>query len=60
MFQIECYHTFVYKWLSNLFRNFLVFLQNAPLTEQQQASVQALSHAVAERPYPPNLVSLYA
>ncbi|KAI5674145.1 hypothetical protein M9H77_14509 [Catharanthus roseus] len=29
--------------------------QNAPLTEQQQASVQALSHAVAERPYPPNL-----
>ncbi|KAK9697401.1 hypothetical protein RND81_08G036100 [Saponaria officinalis] len=30
--------------------------QNAPLTEQQQAAIIALSHAVAERPYPPNLV----
>lgn len=29
--------------------------QNAPLTEQQQAAIQALSHAVAERPFPPNL-----
>ncbi|XP_073158276.1 conserved oligomeric Golgi complex subunit 3 [Henckelia pumila] len=30
--------------------------QNAPLTEQQQAAIVALSHAVAERPFPPNLV----
>nr|XP_009592115.1 conserved oligomeric Golgi complex subunit 3-like isoform X3 [Nicotiana tomentosiformis] len=29
--------------------------QNAPLTEQQQAAIQALSHAVAERPFPPSL-----
>ncbi|XP_073033506.1 conserved oligomeric Golgi complex subunit 3-like [Primulina eburnea] len=29
--------------------------QNAPLTEQQQAAIVALSHAVAERPFPPNL-----
>ncbi|KAG5608589.1 hypothetical protein H5410_019870 [Solanum commersonii] len=29
--------------------------QNAPLTEQQQAAIQALSHAVAERPFPSNL-----
>ncbi|GMH13761.1 hypothetical protein Nepgr_015602 [Nepenthes gracilis] len=29
--------------------------QNAPLTEQQQAAIAALSHAVAERPFPPNL-----
>ncbi|KAL2503381.1 sec34-like family protein [Forsythia ovata] len=29
--------------------------QNAPLTEQQQAAIIALSHAVAERPFPPNL-----
>lgn len=29
--------------------------QNAPLTEQQQAAVVALSHAVAERQFPPNL-----
>ncbi|XP_027176832.1 conserved oligomeric Golgi complex subunit 3 [Coffea eugenioides] len=28
---------------------------NAPLTEHQQAAIQALSHAVAERPFPPNL-----
>ncbi|KAG6390917.1 hypothetical protein SASPL_148662 [Salvia splendens] len=28
---------------------------NAPLTEQQQAAIVALSHAVAERPFPPNL-----
>jgi hypothetical protein len=32
------------------------FLQNAPLTEQQKAAIAALSHAVAERPFPPNLV----
>lgn len=31
-------------------------LQNAPLTEQQQAAIANLSHAVAERPLPPNLV----
>ncbi|KAK6126702.1 hypothetical protein DH2020_039559 [Rehmannia glutinosa] len=31
--------------------------QNAPLTEQQQAAIVALSHAVAERPFPPNLHS---
>ncbi|CAI9097344.1 OLC1v1033743C1 [Oldenlandia corymbosa var. corymbosa] len=31
--------------------------QNAPLTEQQQAAIVALSHAVAERPFPPNLKS---
>ncbi|XP_074280825.1 conserved oligomeric Golgi complex subunit 3 isoform X2 [Silene latifolia] len=30
--------------------------QNAPLTEQQQAAIIALSHAVAERPFPSNLV----
>ncbi|KAL1566824.1 Golgi transport complex subunit 3 [Salvia divinorum] len=29
--------------------------QNAPLTEQQQAAIVALSHAVAERPFPRNL-----
>ncbi|KAK9948176.1 hypothetical protein M0R45_003763 [Rubus argutus] len=29
--------------------------QNAPLTEQQQAAIANLSHAVAERPLPPNL-----
>ncbi|VFQ92552.1 unnamed protein product [Cuscuta campestris] len=29
--------------------------QNAPLTEQQQAAIQSLSHAVAERPFPANL-----
>ncbi|CAA0828639.1 sec34-like family protein [Striga hermonthica] len=29
--------------------------QNAPLTEQQHAAIAALSHAVAERPFPPNL-----
>lgn len=29
--------------------------QNAPLTEQQQAALVALSHAVSERPFPPNL-----
>ncbi|XP_058108696.1 conserved oligomeric Golgi complex subunit 3 [Magnolia sinica] len=29
--------------------------QNAPLTEQQQAAIASLSHAVAERPYPANL-----
>ncbi|KAG9459772.1 hypothetical protein H6P81_004280 [Aristolochia fimbriata] len=29
--------------------------QNAPLTEQQQVAITALSHAVAERPYPANL-----
>ncbi|XP_062161819.1 conserved oligomeric Golgi complex subunit 3 [Alnus glutinosa] len=29
--------------------------QNAPLTEHQQAAIVALSHAVAERPFPPNL-----
>jgi hypothetical protein len=34
-------------------------LQNAPLTEQQKAAIAALSHAVAERPFPANLVSLH-
>ncbi|XP_042377121.1 conserved oligomeric Golgi complex subunit 3-like [Zingiber officinale] len=29
--------------------------QNAPLTEQQKAAILALSNAVAERPFPPNL-----
>ncbi|PON66074.1 Conserved oligomeric Golgi complex, subunit [Parasponia andersonii] len=29
--------------------------QNAPLTEQQQAAIVSLSHAVADRPFPPNL-----
>lgn len=29
--------------------------QTAPLTEQQQAAIVALSHAVAERPFPANL-----
>ncbi|GAB2216269.1 hypothetical protein Droror1_Dr00024039 [Drosera rotundifolia] len=30
-------------------------IKNAPLTEQQQAAIVALSHGVAERPFPPNL-----
>ncbi|XP_010537514.1 PREDICTED: conserved oligomeric Golgi complex subunit 3 isoform X2 [Tarenaya hassleriana] len=30
--------------------------QNAPLTEHQQAAIASLSHAVAERPLPANLV----
>jgi hypothetical protein len=34
----------------------LRLLQNAPLTEQQKAAIAALSHAVAERPFPANLV----
>jgi hypothetical protein len=34
----------------------LALLQSAPLTEQQKAAIAALSHAVAERPFPPNLV----
>ncbi|KAJ4968835.1 hypothetical protein NE237_015536 [Protea cynaroides] len=29
--------------------------QNAPLTEQQQAAIVALSHAVSERPFPINM-----
>ncbi|XP_042485003.1 conserved oligomeric Golgi complex subunit 3 [Macadamia integrifolia] len=29
--------------------------QNAPLTEQQQAAIAALSHAVSERPFPINM-----
>ncbi|KAF8769420.1 hypothetical protein HU200_006449 [Digitaria exilis] len=29
--------------------------QNAPLTEQQKGAIAALSHAVAERPFPANL-----
>ncbi|KAK1668330.1 hypothetical protein QYE76_056489 [Lolium multiflorum] len=29
--------------------------KNAPLTEQQNAAISALSHAVAERPFPANL-----
>ncbi|KAL8036060.1 hypothetical protein ABFS82_12G132000 [Erythranthe guttata] len=29
--------------------------QNAPLTEQQQAAIVALSHVVADRPFPPKL-----
>ncbi|KAM7489703.1 hypothetical protein LguiB_027187 [Lonicera macranthoides] len=29
--------------------------QSAPLTEQQQSAIVALSHAVSERPFPPNL-----
>lgn len=33
------------------------FIQNAPLTEQQQAAIATLSHAVAERPFPAKLVS---
>lgn len=36
---------------------FPIFLmQSAPLTEQQQAAIITLSHAVAERPFPANLV----
>ncbi|KAG2254098.1 hypothetical protein Bca52824_084234 [Brassica carinata] len=30
--------------------------QSAPLTEEQQAAIVSLSHAVAERPFPANLV----
>nr|VDD02010.1 unnamed protein product [Brassica rapa] len=32
--------------------------QSAPLTEEQQAAIVSLSHAVAERPFPANLVSI--
>ena len=32
------------------------FWQNAPVTEEQNAAISALSHAVAERPFPVNLV----
>uniref|UniRef100_A0A0D3DY65 Conserved oligomeric Golgi complex subunit 3 n=1 Tax=Brassica oleracea var. oleracea TaxID=109376 RepID=A0A0D3DY65_BRAOL len=32
--------------------------QSAPLTEEQQAAIVSLSHAVAERPFPANLVSV--
>jgi hypothetical protein len=35
--------------------DFALPVQNAPLTEHQQAAIVALSHAVAERPFPPNL-----
>lgn len=36
--------------------NFTAFWeQNAPLTDQQQAAISALSHAVAERPFPAKL-----
>ncbi|EMS49697.1 Oligomeric Golgi complex subunit 3 [Triticum urartu] len=31
------------------------FWQNAPVTEEQNAAISALSHAVAERPFPVNL-----
>ncbi|WCJ42882.1 Conserved oligomeric Golgi complex subunit 3 [Euphorbia peplus] len=31
--------------------------QNAPLSEQQQSAILSLSHAVADRPYPLNLVT---
>ncbi|CAH9118802.1 unnamed protein product [Cuscuta europaea] len=34
--------------------------QNAPLTEQQQAAIQSLSHAVSERPFPANLSQAHA
>lgn len=34
-----------------------LLVQNAPMTEQQQAAIVALSHAVAERPFPAKLVS---
>ncbi|CAK7352282.1 unnamed protein product [Dovyalis caffra] len=34
--------------------------QNAPLSEQQQAAIVSLSHAVAERPYPDNLAQDHA
>ncbi|ONK65534.1 uncharacterized protein A4U43_C07F38090 [Asparagus officinalis] len=30
--------------------------QNAPLTDEQHAAISALSSAVAERPFPPNLI----
>jgi hypothetical protein len=33
-------------------------LQNAPLTEQQKSAIAALSQAVAERPFPANLVRI--
>ncbi|CAH8334719.1 unnamed protein product [Eruca vesicaria subsp. sativa] len=33
--------------------------QSAPLTEEQQAAIVSLSHAVAERPFPANLVNEY-
>lgn len=35
----------------------ILALQNAPLSEQQQAAILTLSHAVAERPFPHKLVS---
>lgn len=61
---------FVYKWIllchgSDLwfylqlfdFLKWIVLLQNAPLTEQQQTAIVSLSHAVSERPLPLKLVS---
>ncbi|PWA57697.1 Conserved oligomeric Golgi complex, subunit 3 [Artemisia annua] len=33
----------------------VVYVINAPLTEQQQAAIVALSHAVVERPFPSKL-----
>lgn len=35
----------------------ILLVQNAPMTEQQQAAIVALSHAVAERPFPAKPVS---
>lgn len=33
-----------------------IYVQNAPLTEQQQAAIATLCHTVAERPFPVDLV----
>lgn len=46
-----------FLWFGFFFSCLLVTLvvQNAPLTEQQQAAILTLSHTVAERPFPLNL-----
>jgi len=49
---IGCFMDLTLYW----FGHSRFFFQNAPLTEQQKAAIAALSHAVAERPFPPNLV----
>ena len=52
-------HSVDFDMLYLPFRNVVTFrLQSAPLTEEQQAAIVSLSHAVAERPFPANLVSV--
>jgi conserved oligomeric Golgi complex subunit 3 len=43
---------------SDIYNFALAPLQNAPLTEQQKSAIATLSQAVAERPFPTNLVRI--